>query len=77
MRLCLTAGLLISLVHLASAQRIVLRTSAILDGKGGVLKNQRIIIEGSRIQAISPGNDAPTYDLRGLTVMGGSTRTYI
>jgi imidazolonepropionase-like amidohydrolase len=77
MRLCLTASLLISVMHLASAQRIVLQTSMILDGKGGVLKNQRIIIEGSRIQSISSGNDSATYDLRGLTVMPGWIDTHV
>jgi imidazolonepropionase-like amidohydrolase len=62
---------------LASAQRIVLRTSTILDGKGAVLKDRRIIIEGSRIQSISSGNDSATYDLRGLTVMPGWIDTHV
>jgi imidazolonepropionase-like amidohydrolase len=51
--------------------RIVLQTSTILDGKGGVLKDQQIVIEGSRIQSVKPGAGAATYDLKGLTVMPG------
>ncbi len=51
--------------------RIVLQTSTILDGRGGVLKGQQIVIEGSRIQSVKPGVDAASYDLRGLTVMPG------
>jgi imidazolonepropionase-like amidohydrolase len=51
--------------------RIVLQISTILDGRGGVLKDQQIVIEGSRIQSVKPGAGAATYDLKGLTVMPG------
>ncbi len=59
------------------AQPIVLDTSTILDGKGGVLKDQQIVIEGARIQAIAPAKARATYDLRGLTVMPGWIDTHI
>jgi len=59
------------------AQPIVLETSTILDGKGGVLKDQQIVIEGARIQAVTPGHARVTYDLRGLTVMPGWIDTHI
>ena len=59
------------------AQPIVLETSAVLDGKGGVLKNQQIVVEGSRIQSVAPGKDTPTYNLRDLTVMPGWIDTHI
>ncbi|HLK18342.1 MAG TPA: amidohydrolase family protein [Bryobacteraceae bacterium] len=59
------------------AQPIVLQTSTLLDGKGGVLKNQQIVIEGSRIQSIGAGNANATYDLRGLTVMPGWIDTHV
>ena len=51
--------------------RIVLATTTILDGKGGIQRNQQIAIEGSIIQSIEPMRGAATYDLRGLTVMPG------
>jgi imidazolonepropionase-like amidohydrolase len=57
--------------------RIVIQTSTILDGKGGVLKNQQIVIEGSHIRTIAPGKAKPDYDLRGLTVMPGWIDTHI
>jgi imidazolonepropionase-like amidohydrolase len=57
--------------------RIVIQTSTILDGKGGVLKNQQIVIEGSQIRAIAPGKAKADYDLRGLTVMPGWIDTHI
>jgi imidazolonepropionase-like amidohydrolase len=56
---------------IASAQPIVINTSTILDGKGGVLKDRQIVIEGSKIQTVQPGKAPATYDLRGLTVMPG------
>jgi imidazolonepropionase-like amidohydrolase len=59
------------------AQSIVLETSTVLDGRGGVGKNQQIVIEGSRIQAVAPGKHPATYDLRGLTVMPGWIDTHV
>jgi imidazolonepropionase-like amidohydrolase len=55
-----------------SSQRIVIAASAVLDGRGHVLHDVRIVIEGSKIVAINPGAAGPVdYDLRGLTVMPG------
>jgi imidazolonepropionase-like amidohydrolase len=66
------------MVCAASAQdRIAIQTSTILDGKGGVLKNQQIVIEGGRIQSLAPGSSKADYDLRGLTVMPGWIDTHI
>jgi len=60
------------LAFAATAQdRIVIQTSAILDGKGGVLRNQQIVIEGGRIQSVAPGNLKADYDLSGMTVTPG------
>src|SRR5579871_5458585 len=59
------------------AGKIVIQTSTVLDGKGGVLRNQQIVIEGSRIQSISSGKETATYDLRGLTVMPGWIDTHV
>jgi imidazolonepropionase-like amidohydrolase len=62
----------------AGAQsRIVLRTGTLLDGKGGVLKDRQIVIEGSRIVSVGPASEKPTYDLRGLTVMPGWIDTHV
>jgi imidazolonepropionase-like amidohydrolase len=62
----------------ASAQdRVVIQTSAILDGKGGVLKNQQIVVEGGRIQSVGRSAGKANYDLRGLTVMPGWIDTHI
>jgi imidazolonepropionase-like amidohydrolase len=58
----------------AQAKRIVIAASKVLDGKGHVLHDVRIVIEGSKIVAIDQmGQKAGPvdYDLRGLTVLPG------
>src|SRR5260370_7735335 len=55
----------------AQSKRIVIATSAMLDGKGRVLHNTRIVVEGSKIVAIDPKAGPVNYDLRGLTVLPG------
>jgi imidazolonepropionase-like amidohydrolase len=55
----------------ALPKRVVIAASTILDGKGRVLHNTRIVIEGSKIVAIDPKAGPVDYDLRGLTVLPG------
>lgn len=52
-------------------KRIVIAASTVLDGRGDVLHNTRIVIEGARIVAIDPKAGPVDYDLRGLTVLPG------
>jgi imidazolonepropionase-like amidohydrolase len=67
---------LLSVMALAQ-DRIVLQTSVLLDGRGGVLKNQQIVIEDGRIVSVGPGKAKADYDLRGLTVMPGWIDTHV
>jgi imidazolonepropionase-like amidohydrolase len=55
----------------AKVKRIVIASSSVFDGKGHVLLNTHIVIEGSKIVAIDPKAGPVDYDLRGLTVMPG------
>ncbi len=63
----------------AQSKRIVIAAGAVLDGKGHVLRDVRIVIEESKIVAIVPVADSKSaskaepvdYDLRGLTVLPG------
>jgi len=58
----------------AQSKRIVIATSTMLDGKGRVLHDARIMVEGSKIVAIVAidAKAGPVdYDLRGLTVLPG------
>lgn len=52
-------------------KRIVIAASVLFDGKGQVLNNTRIVIEGSKIVRVDPTAGPVDYDLRGLTVMPG------
>jgi imidazolonepropionase-like amidohydrolase len=49
----------------------VIGTTAVLDGRGGVLRNTRLVIEGGKIVALDPKAGPVDYDLRGLTVTPG------
>lgn len=76
--LCLVSILgllaLVQPVHSQTAapkRRIVIAASTVLDGKGRVLGDTRIVIEGSKIVAIDPKAGPVDYDLRGLTVLPG------
>src|ERR1700730_8586528 len=59
-------------------QPVVLRVTTILDGKGQVIQNTIIVVEGGKIARIGgttpPG--AITYDLAGLTVTPGWIDTH-
>ena len=55
----------------AQPKGIVIAASALFDGKGHVLRDTRIVIEGSKTVAIDPRAGPVDYDLRGLTVMPG------
>jgi imidazolonepropionase-like amidohydrolase len=55
----------------SSPKRIVIAASIVLDGKGQVMRNTRIVVEGSKIVAIDPKAGPVDYDLRGLTVLPG------
>src|ERR1044071_2474215 len=52
-------------------KQIVIAASTVLDGKGGVLHDTRIVVEGSKIVRIDPNASPVDYDLRGLTVLPG------
>jgi imidazolonepropionase-like amidohydrolase len=55
----------------APGKRIVIAASTMLDGKGGVLHDTRIVVEGSKIVAIDSKAAPVDYELRGLTVLPG------
>ncbi|MDX2044538.1 MAG: amidohydrolase family protein [Acidobacteriota bacterium] len=55
----------------ASGKRIVIAASVALDGKGRVVRNTRIVIEGDKVVALDPKAGPVNFDLRGLTVMPG------
>jgi len=60
-------------------QQITIRAGTLLDGRGGVVRNTTLVIEGSRIVKIDPSITNATYNLSNLTVMPGwiDTHTHI
>ena len=56
---------------------IVLRASTVLDGRGGVLRETAIVVDGTKIAAVGAERSGAVYDLRGLTVMPGWIDTHI
>lgn len=70
-------GIALLFCAIAGAQPIVIKTSTILDGKGGILRNKTIVVEGGRITRVSDSSGNPTYDLTGLTVMPGWIDTHV
>src|SRR6266540_6836511 len=61
----------------AQSTRHVIAASTVLDGKGRVLRDTRIVIEGSKIIAIDPKAGPVDYDLRGLTVLPGRIDAHV
>src|SRR5215475_697431 len=80
-RMLVLASVLVPALAPAQSQPrpIVIRTSTVLDGKGAILRDVAIVVEGTRIVRIDSNVAAATYDLRGLTVMPGwiDTHTHI
>ena len=81
-RRAIPLGLLMLLAVCAGAQtnsptpqtqkkRIVIGASMLFDGRGHVLRDTRIVIEGSRIVALDPKAGPVDYDLRRFTVLPG------
>ena len=51
---------------------ITIRAASVLDGRGGVMRNARITVVGSKITKIEPSATGPvTYDLGGATILPG------
>jgi imidazolonepropionase-like amidohydrolase len=51
--------------------RIVIGANLLLNGRGQVLRDTRIVVDGSKIVALDPEASPVSYDLRGFTVMPG------
>jgi imidazolonepropionase-like amidohydrolase len=73
---------IVSLLLLAAAAaygqtRVVIQAGTLIDGRGGVRKNQQIVIVGDRIAAVGGGKRKPTYNLTCCTVMPGWIDTHV
>src|SRR5436190_10578072 len=58
-------------------RRIVIATKMLLDGRGHVLPETRIVVEDSKIVKLDPKAAPIDYDLRGFTVMPGWVDSHV
>jgi len=79
-RTALVIGIsLVMLSHMAAQQprRIVISAGTVVDGRGNVVRNTRIVVEGTRIVSLDPTASPVDYDLSHETVMPGWIDTHI
>ncbi len=82
MRACwlMSIGLFVGLSAMlprAQASRTVIAVSTVIDGRGAVLRDTRVVVEGRKIVAIDPNASPVDYDLRGATLMPGWIDTHV
>jgi imidazolonepropionase-like amidohydrolase len=56
---------------------IIIEVDRVLDGRGGVIGNTRIVVENGKISRLDPKAVGVTYDLRGFTVLPGWIDTHV
>ena len=63
----------LALIGIAQAQpnRTVIQVGTLLDGRGGVIKNTRIVVEGTKIVRLDPKAKPVDFDLSRFTVLPG------
>jgi len=67
------------LSHVAAQQprRVVISAGTVVDGRGNLVRNTRIVVEGTRIVSLDPTATPVDYDLSHETVMPGWIDTHI
>lgn len=76
-RILLGIALLFPILCAAQPAPLVLKVSTLLDGRGQIIRNTRVVIENGKITKIDPAAGPVTYDLTGLTVMPGWIDTHV
>ena len=56
---------------------ITVHAPLVLDGKGNLLKNRTIMVQGTRILRVDPATRGNVYELTGLTLMPGWIDTHV
>ena len=75
----LAASLMLTEPARAQERPTVIRAATLLDGKGGMMRNVSIVVQGTRITRIDQNGQSQnaTYDLKGMTVMPGWIDTHV
>jgi imidazolonepropionase-like amidohydrolase len=61
----------------AQGTRVVIAVGTLIDGRGQVVRDTRVVVDGSRISAIDRAAGPVDYDLRGATLMPGWIDTHV
>src|SRR4051794_22822776 len=56
---------------------VTVHAPLMLDGRGGVIKNKTLLIQGTRILRVDPATKGNVYELTGLTLMPGWIDTHV
>jgi imidazolonepropionase-like amidohydrolase len=56
---------------------ITVHAPLMLDGRGGIIKNKTLLIQGNRILRVDPATKGNVYELSGLTLMPGWIDTHV
>jgi imidazolonepropionase-like amidohydrolase len=75
--LVMWASVLLLAIQPASPARIVIAIGTALDGRGGVIRETRLVIQDGKIAAVDPRAAPIDYDLRKLTVSPGWIDTHV
>lgn len=77
--LALCAGaVLAAAVVSAQEPRVTVRAPLVIDGKGGVVRNATVVIDGSTIERVDASATGPaTYNLAGLTLLPGFVDVHV
>ena len=77
MRFTLAAALAAIVLQPAPPSRIVIAVGTALDGRGGAIRDTRLVIQDGKIAAVDPKAAPIDYDLRKLTVSPGWIDTHV
>jgi imidazolonepropionase-like amidohydrolase len=75
--LVMWASVLLLAIQPASPARVVIAIGTALDGRGGVIRDTRLVIQDGKIAAIDPKASPIDYDLHKLTVSPGWIDTHV
>lgn len=67
----------ISLSSSSAQERITIHAARVIDGKGGIIQDAIVVIEGSKIISIEHSNQKATYELGQSTLMPGGIDTHV
>ncbi len=72
-----TPCLVVAVALSAQERRTVIAVGTVLDGRGGTIRNTRVIVQGGKIAGLDATATSVDYDLAGATLMPGWIDTHV